>query len=95
MFFVKGLWALVWHCFGGPLGAPRVSRGPLLGPLACNPALGLTTDGVGFANQRFGVGKPTALGLRTDVRHDKTKAKRTDLEDKHKIRQPGAELNKS
>jgi hypothetical protein len=49
------LWILVWRCFGGPLGAPRVSRGPLLGPLARNPALGLTTDGVGFANHRFGV----------------------------------------
>ena len=32
-FFVKGLWVFVWRCFGGPLGAPRVSWGPLWGPL--------------------------------------------------------------
>ena len=33
-FVVKGLWLFVWRCFGGPLGAPRVSWGLLWGPLA-------------------------------------------------------------
>ena len=33
-FFVKGLWVFVWRCFGGPLGAPRVSSDLPWGPPA-------------------------------------------------------------
>ena len=38
-FFVKGLWLFVWRCFGGPLGAPRVSRGPLFGSSCGRPGV--------------------------------------------------------